>query len=456
MLLNRLARNSVCAAAIVAGLALGCPTAALADTASDLEAARASLEEIGTNIEALAGDLDSLATELDNTDYEIMVKDQRLSENRATLASYVSEEYKDGGVTLLKLILGSSSIDDVITRVHYAQKISDAQASTIAEIDQAKTELEERKAYQQGMVDDTQSKLDALNEQRESAAALVNSLSSEAKAQLEEEAKQNTTLSVAIEQSKQATTTTTAADAAAAREASESVKQDSKQEASSSTTTTESSAGDSSGGSDSSHSGSTSADNSHNGTTQLPDTSTGGYSDYSSRTPDSSLYNVTWSGDSEYINALANKASQVGSSTNYFFAWDNELCRVIVFQRSGGGWSAVKLWNCNGARNTYSGAWTVVHKQICNWADEYFGQGYNDWSTCFIEAYSDSSLGHLRYIEGRGYEDCASIHSTGYSETGWGNTGCCGLTWDNAKWVYDNLPTGSTVYVFRYSDGRVF
>ncbi len=65
-------------------------------------------------------------------------------------------------------------------------------------------------------------------------------------------------------------------------------------------------------------------------------------------------------------------------------------------------------------------------------------------------------MGHLRYIPGAGYEDCASIHSTGYSETGWGNTGCCGLTWDNAKWVYDNMPNGSTVYVFRYSDGRVF
>lgn len=447
MVLNRLARNSVCAAAIAAGLALGCPMGAYADTASDLASARQSLEEIGASVEQLAGDLDGLATELDNTDYEIMVKDQKLTQNKAALASYVSEEYKDGGSTLLTVLLGSTSIDDVISRIHYVQKLSNAQADAIAQIDQAKTELEERKAYQQGMIDDTQSMLDTLNAQREAAAALVNSLSEEAKAQLAEEAKQNSTLNVALEQSKQASTTTTTADSSSAREASESIKKDSG-------TSDSASNGEQNSGQDSSNTGE--ADNSHNGTTQREDTPSGGDTDYSSRSRDYSIYNVSWGGDTEYISRLAAKASAVGSSTNYFFAWDNELCRVIVFERSGSGWSAIKLWNCNGARNTYSGAWTVVHRQICNWADEYFGQGYNDWSTCFIESYTSDSLGHLRYIPGAGYEDCASIHSTGYSETGWGNTGCCGLTWDNAKWVYDNLPTGSTVYVFRYSDGRVF
>ncbi len=449
MVLNRLARNSVCAAAIAAGLALGCPTGAYADTASDLASARQSLEEIGASVEQLAGDLDGLATELDNTDYEIMVKDQRLTQNKAALASYVSEEYKDGGSSLLHVLLGSTSIDDVISRIHYVQKLSNAQAEAIAEIDQAKTELEDRKAYQQGMIDDTQSKLDTLNAQREAAASLVNSLSAEVKAQLEEEAKQNSTLNVALEQSKQTSSTAATADSSTAREASESIKRDSTSDSQGSQDSQ-----DQNSGQDSSNTGG--ADNSHNGTTQRDDTPSGGDTDYSSRSRDYSIYNVSWSGDSEYISRLAAKASAVGSSTNYFFAWDNELCRVIVFQRSGDGWSAIKLWNCNGARNTYSGAWTVVHKQICNWADEYFGQGYNDWSTCFIESYTSDSLGHLRYIPGRGYEDCASIHSTGYSETGWGNTGCCGLTWDNAKWVYDNMPNGSTVYVFRYSDGRVF
>lgn len=432
-------------AAIAAGLLLYTPSAAYADAAADLANARTNLEQIGQKVEDLSGDLETLVTELDNTEYEIMVKEQKIAQNQETLASFVSADYKGGATELLSIILGSTSFDDMVSRIRYVQKISDAQTNAIDEIKAAKADLEERKAYQQSTLDDTQAKLDELNSQRSSAASLVDSLDAEVKAQLEKEAAQNSTLNVALEQSKVQQTTTSASDIDAVRDAADSIKQEST-----------SNKTDNSGGSNAGNSGGSSTDDPSTNNTQRPDTPTGGNTDYSSRSRDASLYNVTWTGDTEYINRLAQKAAQVGSSSDYFFAWDNELCRVIVFQRSGGGWSAIKLWNCNGARATYSGAWSVVHRQKCNWADEYFGMGYNDWSTCFIESYSSSSKGHLRYIPGKGYEDCASIHATGYSETGWGNGGCCGLLIDDAKWVYDNLPNGTTVYEFRYSDGRVF
>lgn len=434
-------------AAVTAGLLVNTPSVAYADAAADLANARTNLEQIGQKVEDLSGDLETLVTELDNTEYEIVVKEQKIAQNQEILASFVSADYKGGATEFLSIILGANSVDDMVSRIRYVQKISNAQAEAIDEIKTAKADLEERKAYQQSTLDDTQAKLDELNSQRSSAASLVDSLDAEVKAQLEKEAAQNSTLNVALEQSKVQQTTTSGSDIDAIRDAADSIKQEST---SNKTDKTEGS--NNNGGN--SGSGSTGDPSTNN--TQHPDTPTGGNSDYSSRSRDASLYNVTWTGDTEYINRLAQKAAQVGSGSDYFFAWDNELCRVIVFQRSGGSWSAIKLWNCNGARNTFSGAWSVVHRQKCNWADEYFGMGYNDWSTCFIESYSSSSLGHLRYIPGKGYEDCASIHSTGYSETGWGNTGCCGLLYDNAKWVYDNVPNGSTVYVFRYSDGRVF
>ena len=433
-------------AAIAAGLLLYTPSAAYADAAADLANARTNLEQIGQKVEDLSGDLETLVTELDNTEYEIMVKEQKIAQNQETLASFVSADYKGGATELLSIIMGSTAFD-MVSGIRYVQKISDAQTNAIDEIKSAKEDLEERKAYQQSTLDDTQAKLDELNSQRSSAASLVDSLDAEVKAQLEKEAAQNSTLNVALEQSKVQQTTTSASDIDAVRDAADSIKQEST---SNKTDKTEGS--NNNGG----NSGSGSTDDPSTNNTQRPDTPTGGNTDYSSRSRDASLYNVTWTGDTEYINRLAQKAAQVGSGSDYFFAWDNELCRVIVFQRSGGGWSAIKLWNCNGARATYSGAWSVVHRQKCNWADEYFGMGYNDWSTCFIESYSSSSKGHLRYIPGKGYEDCASIHATGYSETGWGNGGCCGLLIDDAKWVYDNIPNGTTVYEFRYSDGRVF
>lgn len=432
-------------AAVTAGLLLNTPSVAYADAAADLANARTNLEQIGQKVEDLSGDLETLVTELDNTEYEIMVKEQKIAQNQETLASFVAADYKGGATELLSIILGSTSFDDMVSRIRYVQKISDAQTNAIDEIKSAKEDLEERKAYQQSTLDDTQAKLDELNSQRSSAASLVESLDAEVKAQLEKEAAQNSTLNVALEQSKVQQTTTSASDIDAVRDAADSIKQEST-----------SNKTDNSGGNNAGNSSGSSTDDPSTNNTQRPDTPTGGNTDYSSRSRDASLYNVTWTGDTEYINRLAQKATQVGSGSDYFFAWDNELCRVIVFQRSGGGWSAIKLWNCNGARATYSGAWSVVHRQKCNWADEYFGMGYNDWSTCFIESYSSSSKGHLRYIPGKGYEDCASIHATGYSETGWGNGGCCGLLIDDAKWVYDNIPNGTTVYEFRYSDGRVF
>lgn len=432
-------------AAIAAGLLFYTPSVVYADAAADLANARTNLEQIGQKVEDLSGDLETLVTELDNTEYEIMVKEQKIAQNQETLASFVSADYKGGATELLSIILGANSVDDMVSRIRYVQKISNAQAEAIDEIKAAKADLEERREYQQSTLDDTQAKLDELNSQRSSAASLVDSLDAEVKAQLEKEAAQNSTLNVALEQSKVQQTTTSASDIDAVRDAADSIKQEST-----------SNKTENSGGSNVGNSGGSSTDDPSTNNTQRPDTPTGGNTDYSNRSRDASLYNVTWTGDTEYINRLAQKAAQVGSSSDYFFAWDNELCRVIVFQRSGGGWSAIKLWNCNGARATYSGAWSVVHRQKCNWADEYFGMGYNDWSTCFIESYSSSSKGHLRYIPGKGYEDCASIHATGYSETGWGNGGCCGLLIDDAKWVYDNLPNGTTVYEFRYSDGRVF
>ena len=179
---------------------------------------------------------------------------------------------------------------------------------------------------------------------------------------------------------------------------------------------------------------------------------------FANRSRDPLLANVTWYDDQVYLSAVIAKANEVSSPTDWFIACDNSLCRVVVLKwdYSSHAWTVTQCWNCNGARKTYFGAWRVEHKKICNWSDEYFGKGYNDWSTCFIEAYSDSNEGgHLRWVPGKGYEDCAAIHATGETTTGWVNSGCYGLLWDDAKYIYDNVTVGSSVYVFEYGDGRV-
>ncbi|MDO4182761.1 MAG: L,D-transpeptidase [Coriobacteriia bacterium] len=168
-------------------------------------------------------------------------------------------------------------------------------------------------------------------------------------------------------------------------------------------------------------------------------------------TRDPTLSEVTWSTHANYLNQMRLYASIYESATDWFIAADWTLCRVTILQRVNGNWVVSKTWNGNFG---YSGVGngdthTIKHKQICNWDDSYFGLGYNDWSSCYIESYSDYNVGgHSRYIPGYGYEDCASIHSTGYNHTGYDNRGCIGLTWDNAKFVYDYIPVGTNMYLF--------
>lgn len=167
------------------------------------------------------------------------------------------------------------------------------------------------------------------------------------------------------------------------------------------------------------------------------------------RKRDTYLRTVTWTNDKSYIDQLRAKAAASGSTTGYAIVGDFELCRLIVFQQQGSTWVPIKIWNANMARNRYIGTWTITDRQKCNWDDSYFGKGYNDWSTCFIESYANYNVGgHSRYIPGKGWEDCAAIHSTGYDTTGYDNTGCIGLLYENAKWVYDNIPDNTKVVLF--------
>lgn len=188
----------------------------------------------------------------------------------------------------------------------------------------------------------------------------------------------------------------------------------------------------------------------------------------SRREVDKTLGTVTWANDVDYLNALIRLAEREGSKTDWFLTFDNELLRVAVLRRSGSTWEVEKTWNCVGATTTYTGKWEVLHKRESNWYSETYdwfqnGNGPNAWSTDYIWGIrAEWSQNHERWVDspyGSGYEDCAAFHSNPSSpDTApyWGNRGCCGLLRDNAKWIYDTIDIGSTVYEFDYSRADFF
>lgn len=192
-------RTHIVRKSLVAGLCglmlcSGIPTFAFADTESDLAAARAQLEEIGRQSDQITSQLSELTTELEKTRAEIDEKNVEIADRQDVLSTFVSSEYKGGLAGLLEIMLSSESFDQFVSSVTYMNKVANTQATTIAEVKTLKEELAAKQAEQQENLEETQAKVDELNEQRSAASALVSSLDAKLQEELAAEAAANAAL----------------------------------------------------------------------------------------------------------------------------------------------------------------------------------------------------------------------------------------------------------------------
>ena len=190
--------------AVVAGLAAaltlgGAPVAAYADAQSELAQAEARLAEIGAEYQRLSDELLQAGADLEETNAKIDETKQKLEESQQALASNVSVEYKGGGSSLIQIVLGATDFNDLISRVFYANKVNDAQADAIQEVQDLQDELEQQKSDQEQKLEETQQKVDEQAANQAAAMDLVNSLSAEVKAQLEEEARRDASLAAGMQ-----------------------------------------------------------------------------------------------------------------------------------------------------------------------------------------------------------------------------------------------------------------
>lgn len=180
-------------------LGLGLTAApAYADTESDLAAAREKLEQIGTQTQKIYEELSSQTKDLDQTAGEITKKQQEVADGQAKLSSYVSGNYKSGGMSLLTAFTGVDNLSDMVNHLFYYNKVSDKQAQTIQEVKKAQTQLSNKQAEQQKNIEATQKKVDELNAQQTEAQNVVNSLDSQLQQELAAEAEQNAALQAGI------------------------------------------------------------------------------------------------------------------------------------------------------------------------------------------------------------------------------------------------------------------
>lgn len=205
---SRMTRRAFFATAASAAVWLGLmPRVAFADPSSEelqaqLDAARSELEQLGSTLSSMQAELADQTNALELTrsdifDLETQIQDTQaqLDEAKATLADRMRDSYKDGSGSALDVILGSTSVEELVSRVYYLDKLGEADAETIAtvnalaqQLSQQKSDLEAQQAEQEAQIAQTEASLADYEAQVASAQSYYNSLDTQVQEAIEREA----------------------------------------------------------------------------------------------------------------------------------------------------------------------------------------------------------------------------------------------------------------------------
>ena len=145
------------------------------------------------------------------------------------------------------------------------------------------------------------------------------------------------------------------------------------------------------------------------------------------------------------IREMDTLAQKFSSETSYLLMLDRSAHRLGIYTGSAGNWTCYAYWECVvgapetqtlqpneefeiGERGLYFETWTATQDARC-W---YWTQ---IWGKCYIHSQIyDRSSTPVNILDDT--MDAAASH------------GCVRLTLDRAKWIYDNIPSGTKVYIY--------
>ena len=245
--LGRIARAAI---TCVLTSALATPyVPAFADTSTselEQEVARVQgrLAELMSTAEQCQYDLIDLKRNLSETEQRITALDAEIPQTAADLSvaqeelsKVVVESYKMGQISLIDIILSSTSFDNLISRITYANRVVEHEREVIDNtqsiadtLAQQRSNLETERANQVVLVAQTQDQLDTVTSAAAEIETYYNELSEELKAELE--AKEAEAAAKAIEEAREAAAEAQRlADEEAARLAEEAARQSAPEEA---------------------------------------------------------------------------------------------------------------------------------------------------------------------------------------------------------------------------------
>ena len=198
----------------VISLGLAAP-AALAVPQSELDSAAEQLSTFGAELSSLQDDLAKKTSDLEKTSYKIGEKQAAIEDTKkelvvakGVLSARMRSSYKSGAVSLLGVLLGADSIDDIISRVYYMDKIASNDADAIRQVHDLEerlsdevSDLEKTRSTQQKAVDELQTQVDEYEVKVAEARDYYDALDAQVQAELaaQQKAEEEANMKAAME-----------------------------------------------------------------------------------------------------------------------------------------------------------------------------------------------------------------------------------------------------------------
>lgn len=134
---------------------------------------------------------------------------------------------------------------------------------------------------------------------------------------------------------------------------------------------------------------------------------------------------------------MTNTAQKMPSPTNWLLMVDVDACKTGVYWWNGSKWLLQYYWDCApGApgHETPTGRYKVGVK------------GYSFYSYGSWQYYYTGFIGGTYLFHSITYNSDGSVQDGTLGEAV--SHGCVRLATNNAKWIYNNIPTGTTVYIY--------
>lgn len=204
--LQSLGFNAICAGLATSLMLFQAPITTLADPTSEMQAAQDKIDAIAQELAASQKQFDENEAQLQQTAYSISQTETNIQNTKAkldgakgVLSKRVRSAYKSGATSLLELIMGSVDMQDLVSRIHYLDSISQEDARSINEVKELSgalarqhQELQEKQSQEQAQAQELQSKIDSVQAKLQDAKVYFDSLSEQARQELTQEAQSDT------------------------------------------------------------------------------------------------------------------------------------------------------------------------------------------------------------------------------------------------------------------------